>query len=415
MPTTDNADRARRRRRQRGQARRLRPRRRARRLEAGQRAESADRGRGRRRPARQVPDPGAGRLAAQAEDEDRLERSGKRDRRPRYSVSVDDEPIGKRTKRLQAFVKRGQDRRRPPPSPDLRRSTNPGRKRAAATARYWSTRKPPQLSLETHGRRATLRISDGPARSPPASRRKEVKVSFGDGSGGGHGHKGGGGNGGGGGSKGGSVISRSKGKGGGGPIVLRHRFAAPGVYRIHVSVKRPGGERRIAVAEGAGRVSARRRIAALAFAAAALGAASCTASAGAAYDNGFDRVPGAFLVSADYAHLEQGDDTTKFAAISAERALRRDRNLRPQLLRRRRSRPAGRVPGGGHLPLRPAGQERWRKSPTATSSTKKPTTSSGAAPPTPRSAPTGATSPSPPPSGWSRPTRTKTSTSTCGT
>jgi Tol biopolymer transport system component len=35
------------------------------------------------------------------------------------------------------------------------------------------------------------------------------------------------------------------------------------------------------------------------------------------YDNGLDGVPGAFLVSADYARLEQGDDTTLYATISA--------------------------------------------------------------------------------------------------
>jgi len=42
------------------------------------------------------------------------------------------------------------------------------------------------------------------------------------------------------------------------------------------------------------------------------------ADAGASYDNGFDSVPGAFLVSADYDRLEQGDDASSFAAISAD-------------------------------------------------------------------------------------------------
>lgn len=41
-------------------------------------------------------------------------------------------------------------------------------------------------------------------------------------------------------------------------------------------------------------------------------------SAQAFYDNGFDGVPGGFLVSADYGRLEQGDDTTRFATISAD-------------------------------------------------------------------------------------------------
>lgn len=40
--------------------------------------------------------------------------------------------------------------------------------------------------------------------------------------------------------------------------------------------------------------------------------------AGAFYDNGFDAVPGAFLISADYSRLEQGDDTTRYATISSD-------------------------------------------------------------------------------------------------
>jgi Tol biopolymer transport system component len=53
-------------------------------------------------------------------------------------------------------------------------------------------------------------------------------------------------------------------------------------------------------------------------AAAALVLGLLPAGAGAFYDNGFDGVPGAFLVSADYGRLEQGDDTTRFATISAD-------------------------------------------------------------------------------------------------
>lgn len=49
----------------------------------------------------------------------------------------------------------------------------------------------------------------------------------------------------------------------------------------------------------------------------ALGLAS-PATAGAAYGNAADGTAGAQLVSADYARLEQGDDTTRFAAISAD-------------------------------------------------------------------------------------------------
>jgi hypothetical protein len=51
---------------------------------------------------------------------------------------------------------------------------------------------------------------------------------------------------------------------------------------------------------------------------AALALAAVAPPAGGAYDNGLDGVPGAFLVSADYGRLEQGDDATGFAAISAD-------------------------------------------------------------------------------------------------
>lgn len=51
---------------------------------------------------------------------------------------------------------------------------------------------------------------------------------------------------------------------------------------------------------------------------AALALARGPSPATASYDNGFDAVPGAFLVSADYGRLEQGDDTTRYATISAD-------------------------------------------------------------------------------------------------
>jgi len=52
--------------------------------------------------------------------------------------------------------------------------------------------------------------------------------------------------------------------------------------------------------------------------AAALAALALPADAQGFYDNGFDGAPGALLVSADYGRLEQGDDTTRFATISAD-------------------------------------------------------------------------------------------------
>lgn len=50
----------------------------------------------------------------------------------------------------------------------------------------------------------------------------------------------------------------------------------------------------------------------------ALAGLALTPGAPAFYDNGFDGVSGAFLASADYARLEQGDDTTRYAALSAD-------------------------------------------------------------------------------------------------
>ena len=56
----------------------------------------------------------------------------------------------------------------------------------------------------------------------------------------------------------------------------------------------------------------------LAWAALALAALAAPTASQGFYGNGFDGVPGAFLVSADYGRLEQGDDATLYAAISAD-------------------------------------------------------------------------------------------------
>jgi WD40-like Beta Propeller Repeat len=59
-------------------------------------------------------------------------------------------------------------------------------------------------------------------------------------------------------------------------------------------------------------------LAALAIVVALLGAAQEPDTAMAIYANAADGVEGAQLVSADYAHLEQADDSSRFAAISAD-------------------------------------------------------------------------------------------------
>ena len=61
----------------------------------------------------------------------------------------------------------------------------------------------------------------------------------------------------------------------------------------------------------------RARRLALWIAAVALAPSLLATGAAASYDNGFDAVPGALLISADYSRHEQGDDTTRFATVSA--------------------------------------------------------------------------------------------------
>ena len=56
----------------------------------------------------------------------------------------------------------------------------------------------------------------------------------------------------------------------------------------------------------------------LACAALALAVLAAPGRCAAFYDNGLDGMPGAFLASADYGRLEQADDTTTFATISAD-------------------------------------------------------------------------------------------------
>ncbi len=65
-------------------------------------------------------------------------------------------------------------------------------------------------------------------------------------------------------------------------------------------------------------MSDRLRVTAIAWAVCVGLAGTVPAGASATYGNAADAAPGAQLVSADYARLEQGDDTTVFAAISAD-------------------------------------------------------------------------------------------------
>ncbi len=138
-----------------------------------------------------------------------------------------------------------------------------------------------------------------------------------------------------------------------------------------------------------------RRTASLALALAVLALGSLPAAAGAFYDNGFEALPGAFLVSADYARLEQGDDTTAFAAISSDGRYVAIQTRARNFFADDDPDPPGQY-RAGESSASTCKPGRWRRSPTAISSTKPTTPSSATAPPTPRSAPTAATSPSPP-------------------
>jgi hypothetical protein len=166
-----------------------------------------------------------------------------------YSVSVDDEPVGKRTKRLFAQLKTpglGEGRHRI----QIFAIDDAGQETGSRHANLLIDRRPPKVALRRHGRRVTVAISDGSRRGTSGVKSKTVKVSFGDGSGGGNdGGAGGGGRG------GGETFERlGRGRGKKGPIVAteRHRFQRPGSYRVVVTARDRAGnvtrfERRVKV------------------------------------------------------------------------------------------------------------------------------------------------------------------------
>ena len=138
------------------------------------------------------------------------------------------------------------------------------------------------------------------------------------------------------------------------------------------------------------------------------------AGAGASYGNAADGGDGAQLVSADFARLEQGDDSTVFAAISADGRYVAIQTRARNFFADDDPDPPGQYRAGGvfRFDLATKALEKVADGDLFAEAT---TPSCAAAPPTPRSAPTAATSPSPPPSRSSPPTSTTTSTSTCAT
>lgn len=150
-----------------------------------------------------------------------------------YSVSVDDEPVGKRAKRLFVSLKTaglGQGRHRV----QVFAIDDAGQETGSRHASLLIDRRPPAVRLVRHGRRLSLTVSDGSRLGTSGIKASSVKIGFGDGSG-------------------------SKGKGGGGttissapragraapkkPVVrrARHVYPRPGSYEVRVSARDRAG------------------------------------------------------------------------------------------------------------------------------------------------------------------------------
>jgi hypothetical protein len=160
-----------------------------------------------------------------------------------YSLSVDDEPTGKETKRLFALLrsaKIGDGRHRI----QVFAIDDAGQQTGSRNAVLRVDRTPPKVTLRRHGRRLAVSIGDGARLATSGLKSQSARVGFGDGSGGskGGGHKGGGG--------GATTISAAPGKGAKGgkdkkkrPIVktVRHAYAKPGTYKVVVTARDHAG------------------------------------------------------------------------------------------------------------------------------------------------------------------------------
>jgi hypothetical protein len=151
----------------------------------------------------------------------------------RYSIAVDDEPVGKRTKRLHAVIRSrrvGEGRHRL----QVFAIDDAGQETPGRTVPLLVDRRPPRVRLRRHGRRVTVLVSDGPPRATSGVKGRSVKVSFGDGSGAGAT----------------SHISRSSDKvKHKRPVAIHHAFPAPGAYRVRVTARDRAGNRASLVRE----------------------------------------------------------------------------------------------------------------------------------------------------------------------
>ena len=98
----------------------------------------------------------------------------------RYSVSVDDEQIGKETTNLRVLLpsKRVGDGRH---RVQIFAIDDSGQETGSREGLLLIDRTPPKLRLRRRGRSLTVTVSDGPRRITSGLRRSSVKVSFGDG------------------------------------------------------------------------------------------------------------------------------------------------------------------------------------------------------------------------------------------
>ncbi len=158
-----------------------------------------------------------------------------------YSVSVDDEPVGKPTKRLFARLRSGSigDGRH---RIQVFAIDEAGQETGSRNAVLLVDRRPPQVRLRRRGRRVAVVVSDGARRETSGLKGSSVQVSFGDGSGKGKSRGGGGA----------TTISKAGGKKKPTAKAVRHAYARPGAFKVSVSARDRAGnvtrfERRVRV------------------------------------------------------------------------------------------------------------------------------------------------------------------------
>lgn len=143
----------------------------------------------------------------------------------RYSLSIDDEPIGKRTTRLHALIRSqriGEGRHRLQIFAIDRNGQETGSRKALILV----DRKQPRVLLRRRGNRLTVVVSDHPS----GVKGRTVKASFGDRPGAS--------------SPGSTVqISKAQKKQKSRPVVIHHTFSAPGSYRVTVKARDRAGNR----------------------------------------------------------------------------------------------------------------------------------------------------------------------------